>query len=74
MVSMATHYAILKNGSVPTNILISQQYLILEYYTWYQIKAETFVFYSLIRYANYLICILMDIYEINRNERKDQEI
>ena len=32
MVSMATHYAILKNEDVPTKILISQQQLILVYY------------------------------------------
>ena len=31
MVSMAAHYATLKNGDVPTKIHISQQQLILEY-------------------------------------------
>ena len=31
MVSMAIHFATLKNGVVPTKILISQQQLILEY-------------------------------------------
>ena len=31
LVSMATHYAILENGDVPTKILKTQQKLILEY-------------------------------------------
>ena len=38
IVSMVTYYAILKNVGVPTNILISQQQLILEYLTWNQIN------------------------------------
>ena len=28
---MATHYATLKNGGIRTKILVSQQYLILDY-------------------------------------------
>ena len=41
MVSMATHYATLKNEGVPTKILISKQQLILQYLTWYQINPWT---------------------------------
>ena len=39
LVSMATHYAILKNGGVPTKSTICQLLLNLKYKIWYQIKA-----------------------------------
>ena len=39
MVSVATNYAILKNGGVTTKPFISQLLLSLDYKTWYQIQA-----------------------------------
>ena len=42
MISMATYYVIVKNGGIPTYIHISQQQLILEYLTCYQISPETY--------------------------------
>ena len=62
MVSMETGNAILKNGGRPRNSIISQLLLILDNKPWYQIKAQTQAFYPMVRYLNYLICILMNIY------------
>ena len=41
MVSVATFNSIVKNGGVPTLILISHQRVILDNKTWYQINANT---------------------------------
>ena len=38
---MATHYSILENEGVRTKTLTSQQQLILEHYTWFQINTKT---------------------------------
>ena len=62
MVSMATHYRFM-NGGVPEKLLISQLLLILDCLTPYHIKAETHTFYLFVAYANYLICIFINIYE-----------
>ena len=54
MVSMATGSVILlKNGTRPTNSIISQRLFILENKTWYQIKAKTLAFLPFIKYTNY---------------------
>ena len=37
------------------------------YLNWYQIKAETQAFYSVVRYANDLICITCVLMNINKN-------
>ena len=60
---MATHNAIFKIGGVPTKSIISQLLLSLDCYTWYQIKAKAMAFYQMVRHANYLICIFMNINE-----------
>ena len=41
----------------------TQQQLILGYPTWYQIHSQTKYFYLMVRYANYLISIIMNINE-----------
>ena len=64
MVSMATHNAILK-------ILISQQALILEYNTWYQIKAKLHLLIGQIQKCSN--CMFITINENKRNERKIAE-
>ena len=54
MVSMATRSVILlKNGTTPTNSIISQRLFIVENKTWYQIKAKTLAFHPFIKYTNY---------------------
>ena len=68
MVSNATHIVNLKNRGRPTKSIISQQLLILDNKTGYQIKAYTLVFHPLIEYTNYLICIFMNINENLTNE------
>ena len=60
---MATGNAILKKEGLPTKSIISQPLLILDNKTWYQIKAKTQTFHTMVRYTNYLICILMHINE-----------
>ena len=67
MVSMATHYETLKG--VRTKILKSQLQLILEYLTWYHINSSAYQFYLMVGYANYLICIFININENFRTER-----
>ena len=44
MVSVATFNSIVKNGGVPTLILISHKRVILDNTTWYQINANTKMF------------------------------
>ena len=62
---MATHNAILK-------ILISQQYLIIEYYSWYQINKLKI--HSLIgQIRKFSNCMFIIINENYRNERKIAE-
>ena len=70
MVSMATPYMILENGGLPKYPIISRVLLILEHSIWCQIKAETHVFLSKVRYVNLLICIFMNINEKLLNEIK----
>ena len=54
MVSIATRGVILlKNGTRPTNSIISHRLFILENKTWYQIKASTLAFHPFIKYKNY---------------------
>ena len=62
MVSMATQSEF-ENEGMPTKVLISKLLLILDYQTKYQIKA----YYSLVAYANNLMCIFINIYEIIKN-------
>ena len=59
-----------KSRGVPRKIFICQLVIALERQTWYQTKAKTPTFYLLIRYANYLVVIFMNINENIRNERK----
>ena len=64
---MATHNAILK-------ILISQQYLIIEYYSWYQInKLKIHSLIGQIRKCSNSNCMLIIINENYSNERKIAE-
>ena len=44
MVSMATYNAFLKNGDIPTKVLISQQQLIRNFQTWYQLNVKNMIF------------------------------
>ena len=46
----------------------------LDYKSWYQIKVETLPFNQIIKYANYLILIFMNIYVNIRNKTKLVEI
>ena len=62
MVSMATHNRF-KNGGVPTKLIISQLLLFLDCLISYHIKARHIPFYLFVTYANYLICIYINIYE-----------
>ena len=50
-------------GGVPTTLPMCQLRPILDCQTWYQIKAQTKSFYLIVQYANYLICIFMNINE-----------
>ena len=63
-----------KNGEisrgVPRKFLIFQFVIALENKTWYQTDAKIQTFYLLIRYANYLIIIFININENIRNARK----
>ena len=59
-----------KSRGVPRNLLIFQLVIALESQTWYQTEAKIPYFYLLIRYANYLIVIFVNINEDIRNERK----
>ena len=43
---------------------------ILDYQTCYQIKVETYHFYPVVWYTNYLICIFRNINENIRNKRQ----
>ena len=54
---------------MPTKCLLFQLPLALEYQTWNQIYAKLQQFYLMIKYANYLIIIFMNINENIRNER-----
>ena len=69
MVSMATHYGILKNGIVPTNILLTQQQLILVHSTSYQINSKTYNFYL---WSDISFLILMKTFEMNEKSCKNQ--
>ena len=53
MVSMAPHNVVFKNGVVRTKLLISHLLLIIDYYTWYLIKAQVWAFH--LYYTWYLI-------------------
>ena len=57
-------------GGVPRQFLIFQLVIALENQTWYQTDSIIQIFYLLIRYANNLIIIFMNINESARNERK----
>ena len=59
-----------KSRGVPRKFLIFQLVIASESQTWYQTEAKIPTFYLLIRYANYLIVIFMNINENIRNERK----
>ena len=59
-----------KSRGVPRRILIFQLVIALESQTWYQTEAKIPTFYLMIRYANYLVVIFMNINENIRNERK----
>ena len=71
---MATHYATFKNGDIHTKILISKQQLILENLTYYQINPETYHFFLLVGYGNYLVSIFKYINENIRNKRNGRKI
>ena len=60
MVSMAT-YDRLKNGGVPTTLLIAQLLLIIDCLTSYHIKLRHRTLYLFVAYANYLIWIFINI-------------
>ena len=71
MVSMATHYASLKNG------VYLQKYSYLSSNSSYNTKFGTklilrhiYNFYLIVGYANYLIFIFIDVNENIRNKRK----
>ena len=54
----------IQHRGIPTKLIISQLLVIIDYLTWYQIKAEATGFYSKVKYANNLIfkiCIFMNI-------------
>ena len=70
MVSMATGNAILMNWGRPRNSIISQLLLILDNKPWYQIKGWIQVFYPMVRYTTYLMCIFMNINETLQNDVK----
>ena len=59
-----------KSRGVPRKFLIFQLVIALESQTWYQTEAKIPTFNLLIKYANYLIVIFMNINENIRNERK----
>ena len=69
---MTTHIAILKNGGVPTKPMISQVLLILDYLTHSQITDKTQTFHPMVTYANYLICIFININENINNEGREK--
>ena len=48
-------------GSVPTQFLTFQLLIALEYHTWYHIDVKIQFFYQMIRYANDLIIIFINI-------------
>ena len=50
-----------KSRSVPRKCLIFQLVIALESQTWYQTNAKIPTFYLVIRYANYLIIIFINI-------------
>ena len=58
-----------KQSGVPRKFLIFQLVIALENQTWYQTDAKIQTFNLLIRYANYLIIIFMNINENIKNER-----
>ena len=55
---------------VPRKFLYFQLPIAIEHHTWYQINAKVEPICIMIRYANYLIIISMNINENIRNERK----
>ena len=59
-----------KSRGVPRKFLIFQLVIALESRTWYQTEAKIPTFNLLIKYANYLIVIFMNINENIRNQRK----
>ena len=59
-----------KSRDIPRKFLIFQLVIAFESQTWYQTVAKIPTFYLLIRYANYLIVIFMNINKNIRNERK----
>ena len=65
---MPTHIMNIKNRGRPTKSIISQQLLISDIKTGYQIKAKALAFHLLIKYTNYLIYILKNINENPTNE------
>ena len=67
MVSMATNYAILKNWGKRTDMLISQQHLILDYCTKLIPVHNNLILVN--RCSSNLISILVNINENFRNER-----
>ena len=65
------HWRIIREKcrGVPRKFLIFQLVIALENQTWYQTDAIIQTFYLLIRYANNLIIIFMNINENAKNER-----
>ena len=59
-----------KSRGVHRKCLIFQLVIALESQTWYQTDAKIPIFYLLIRYANHLIIIFMNINENIRNDKK----
>ena len=57
---------------MPRKFLNFQLPIAIKYQTWYQINAKVEPIYIMIRYANYLIIIFMNINENIRNERKSK--
>ena len=49
--------------TIPAKLLIPQLLLILDYQTWYEIKAETYNFYPIVAYANYSKLSILHIHK-----------
>ena len=61
-----------KVRDVPIKVCIFQMPFALEHQTWHKINANMQLFYLMIRYANYLIIVCINIYEKFRRKRKTQ--
>ena len=70
MVAVATLNAVLRSGGVSARSVISWLLLVMYCWAWYQIEGWTYAFHPVVRDANYLICMFMNISENRRGKGK----